>query len=79
MLQASQVRGQTAGWVREQRAYVFGMYAYAYWLPCPPGGPFNLTVRVYQPEQAMLDGHTENRLVVQAGTYQVPPIRKMGQ
>ena len=33
MLQASQVREQTAGWVREQRAYVFGMYAYTYGFP----------------------------------------------
>jgi len=45
--------------------------------------PLNLgrygTFRVYQPEQAMLDGHTENSLVVQAGTYQVPPIQKLGQ
>ena len=51
----------------------------ANWLPCPPSGPFNVTVRVYQPDQAMLDGHTENNLVVQAGTYQIPPIQKMSQ
>jgi hypothetical protein len=38
---------------------------------------FNVTVRVYQPDQAMLDGHTENNLVVQAGTYQIPPIQKV--
>jgi hypothetical protein len=42
-----------------------------------PSGLFNLTARVYQPEQAMLDGHTENNLVVQAGTYQIPPIQKV--
>ena len=51
----------------------------ANWLPCPPSGPFNMTARVYQPEQAMLDGHTENNLVVRAGTYQIPPIQKMSQ
>jgi hypothetical protein len=47
------------------------------WLPCPPSGPFNVTVRVYQPKQTMLDGHTENNLVVQAGTYQIPPIQRV--
>jgi hypothetical protein len=51
----------------------------ANWLPCPPSGPFNVTVRVYQPDRAMLDGHTENNLVVQAGTYQIPPIQKMSR
>jgi hypothetical protein len=49
------------------------------WLPCPPSGPFNLTVRVYQPRQEMLDGQTENHLVVRAGTYQIPPIQKVSQ
>ena len=48
----------------------------ANWLPCPHSGPFNVTTRVYQPRQAMLDGRTENSLVVQAGTYQIPPIQK---
>lgn len=38
----------------------------ANWLPCPPSGPFNLTIRVYQPKQAMLDG-----------TYKIPPVRKV--
>ena len=47
----------------------------ANWLPCPPGGPFNVTVRVYQPKQEMLDGPAENHLVVRAGTYQIPPIQ----
>jgi hypothetical protein len=51
----------------------------ANWLPCPPSGPFNVTVRVYQPKQAMLDGHAENGLVVQAGTYQTPPIQRVSQ
>ena len=36
-----------------------------------------MTARVYQPKQAMLDGLTENNLVVQAGTYRIPPIQKM--
>jgi hypothetical protein len=30
MSTAGHVKGQAAGWVREQIAYVFGMYAYAY-------------------------------------------------
>ncbi len=33
MSTATQVKGQAAGWVREQIAYVFGMYAYAYGFP----------------------------------------------
>jgi hypothetical protein len=49
----------------------------ANWLPCPPSGPFNLSARIYQPKQAMLDGHTKDNLVVQAGTYQIPPIQKV--
>ncbi|MGP4051894.1 DUF1254 domain-containing protein [Streptomyces sp. 2A115] len=49
----------------------------ANWLPCPPSGPFNVTVRVYQPEQAMLDGRAENQLMVQAGSYRIPPIQRM--
>jgi hypothetical protein len=27
------------------------------WLPCPPSDPFNLTIRVYQPKEALLDGN----------------------
>jgi len=49
----------------------------ANWLPCPPSGPFNVTARVYQPKKAMLDGQTKNNLVIQAGTYQIPPIQKV--
>jgi hypothetical protein len=33
------------------------------WLPIPPSGAFNLTVRSYQPEQSMLDG-----------AYKLPPV-----
>jgi hypothetical protein len=36
-----------------------------------------VTTRVYQPKQAMVDGHTEDNPVVQAGTYQIPPIQKV--
>ena len=34
------------------------------WLPAPPSGPFNLTVRNYWPQDAALDG-----------TYELPPVR----
>jgi hypothetical protein len=37
----------------------------ANWLLCPPSGPFNLTIRVYQSKQAMLDG-----------TCKILPVRK---
>jgi hypothetical protein len=33
------------------------------WLPIPPSGSFNLTVRSYQPEQSLLDG-----------SYKLPPV-----
>jgi hypothetical protein len=36
------------------------------WLPTPPSGRFNLTIRVYQPVKAMLDG-----------TYKLPPVTRM--
>ena len=42
-----------------------GMDKEANWLPCPPSGMFNLTIRVYQPKQPLKDG-----------TYKVPPVRK---
>jgi len=38
----------------------------ANWLPCPPSLPFNLTIRVYQPAKALLDG-----------TYKLPPVREV--
>ena len=34
------------------------------WLPAPASGPFNLTVRIYWPTDAVLDG-----------TYKLPPVR----
>ena len=37
----------------------------ANWLPSPPSGAFNLTVRVYQPKE-VLDG-----------TYKLPPVKKL--
>ena len=36
------------------------------WLPAPASGPFSLTVRIYWPTAAVLDG-----------TYQLPPVRKI--
>lgn len=36
------------------------------WLPCPPSGSFNLTVRAYQPLPPLLDG-----------TYKLPPVRRV--
>lgn len=49
----------------------------ANWLPCPPSGPFNLTVRVYQPKKEMYDARTENNIVVEAGSYALPPVRRV--
>jgi len=46
----------------------------ANWLPCPPSGLFNVTIRVYWPEEAIIDGRTEDHLMVEAGTYQIPPL-----
>ena len=36
----------------------------ANWLPCPPSDPFNLTIRVYNPNKSLLDG-----------TYKVPAVQ----
>jgi hypothetical protein len=33
------------------------------WLPCPPSDPFNLTIRVYQPEKSLLNGSYKIRPV----------------
>jgi hypothetical protein len=38
----------------------------ANWLPAPSSGPFNLTVRIYWPTEAVLDG-----------TYKLPPIKNV--
>ncbi len=47
------------------------------WVPCPPSGPFNLTIRVYQPKKEMMDGHTKNNIVVKAGSYTIPPVKRV--
>ena len=49
----------------------------ANWLPCPPSGPINVSIRVYWPKEAMLDGRSEDHLVVQASTYQIPPLMRV--
>jgi len=38
----------------------------ANWLPTPPSAPFNLTVRVYQPQKEVLDG-----------AYKLPPLKRV--
>ncbi|MFO1398128.1 MAG: DUF1254 domain-containing protein [Burkholderiales bacterium] len=38
----------------------------ANWLPCPPSGPFNLSIRVYHPGPSLLDG-----------TYKIPPVKQV--
>jgi hypothetical protein len=38
----------------------------ANWLPAPASGPFNLTVRIYWPTDAVL-----------SGSYKLPPVRKV--
>lgn len=47
------------------------------WLPCPPSGRFNLTARSYQPKAELIDGRTENGLVVEAGSYTIPPVTRV--
>jgi hypothetical protein len=47
------------------------------WLPTPPSGPFNLTVRVYQAKKELYDGRTEKSIVVEAGSYAFPPVVKV--
>ncbi len=36
------------------------------WLPCPPSDPFNLTIRVYQPREPLLDG-----------SYKIPAVKRL--
>jgi hypothetical protein len=36
------------------------------WLPTPPSDPFNLTMRVYQPDKSLIDG-----------SYKVPPVKRI--
>jgi hypothetical protein len=43
-----------------------GSHKESNWLPTPPSGMFNLTIRSYQPKQAILDG-----------TYELPPVTKV--
>jgi hypothetical protein len=38
----------------------------ANWLPTPASGPFNMTVRIFWPKDAVLDG-----------TYALPPVKKV--
>jgi len=47
------------------------------WLPLPPSGPVNLTIRVYQPKPEMMNGKTENNLMVGPATYQIPPVKRV--
>ena len=49
----------------------------ANWLPSPPSGLFNVTIRVYWPKEAMIDGRSEDNLVVEAGTYKIPPLMRV--
>jgi hypothetical protein len=43
-----------------------GSHKESNWLPTPPSGMFNLTIRIYQPKQEALDG-----------TYKLPPVTKV--
>jgi len=45
------------------------------WLPTPPSGPFNLTIRVYQPKQEMMNGQVKDNLMVGPATYKIPPVK----
>jgi hypothetical protein len=47
------------------------------WLPCPPSGLFNVTIRVYWPEETMINGRSKDNLMVEAGTYKIPPLMRV--
>ena len=47
------------------------------WLPCPPSGPFNLSARIYYPKDEVLDGRTDDGLVIEAGSYSIPPVSRV--
>ena len=47
------------------------------WLPCPPSGRFNLSARSYQPKAELMDGRTDNGLVVEAGSYTIPAVTRV--
>lgn len=49
------------------------------WLPCPPSGPFNLTIRVYQPKEIITAGEAESNLLVEARGYAIPPVVAVSQ
>lgn len=47
------------------------------WLPIPKSGPFNLSVRVYQPKPEIYNGRLEGSLVVGPSTYRIPPVQRV--
>ncbi|HEX8800706.1 MAG TPA: DUF1254 domain-containing protein [Terriglobales bacterium] len=47
------------------------------WLPVPKTGPFNLTVRVYQPKPELFDGKVHDFAVVGPSTYNIPPVKRV--
>jgi hypothetical protein len=47
------------------------------WLPTPPSGPFNLTIRVYQPKAEMMNGQVKDNLMVGPATYKIPPVTRV--
>ncbi len=49
----------------------------ANWLPCPPSGLFNVSIRVYWPKETIINCRSEDNLLVEAGTYQIPPLMRV--
>ena len=47
------------------------------WLPSPPSGPFNLTIRIYQPKPEVTDGKIKDGLMVGPATYAIPPVKRV--